>query len=82
VGGRDAEHGHDRVAGELLHDAAVVPHPGLHGLVVAGHHPRQRLGVEALAQCGRAGQVAEDHGDGLAGAAGAGAPGRQGRAAA
>jgi len=72
VGGRDAEHGHDGVAGELLDRAAVAADDRPHGLVVAGHDPRQRLGVEPLAQGRGAAQVAEDHGHGLAGAAGPG----------
>jgi hypothetical protein len=68
VGGGDAEDGHDRVAGELLHRAAVVADHRPHGVVVAGHDLGQRLGVEPLAERGRAAQVAEQHGDGLAGA--------------
>jgi hypothetical protein len=80
VGGGDAEDGHDRVAGELLHRAAVVADHRPHGVVVAGHHPRQRLGVEPLPQRGGAAQVAEQHRDGLAGAARPARP-RQGLAA-
>jgi hypothetical protein len=68
VGDGDAEHGHDGVAGELLHRAPVVQDHRPHGLVVAGHDPRQRLGIEPLAERGRAAQVAEHHGHGLAGA--------------
>jgi hypothetical protein len=68
VGGRDAEDGHDRVAGELLDRAPVVADHRAHGLVVAGHHLRERLGVEPLTERGGAAQVAEDHRDGPAAA--------------
>ena len=71
VGHRRAEHRHDRVAHELLHEAVIardrlgqrVEERGLEG----AHH----LGVEPLGQRGEAGQIGEEDGDlaavGLAG---------------
>ena len=63
---RNPEDGHDRVADELLHRAAVRLDDRLHPLEVAGEERAQRLGVGRLAECGRAGDVAEEDGDGLA----------------
>ena len=63
---RNAEHGHDRVADELLHRPAVRLDDALHALEVAGEQGAQRLGVGRLAERGRAGDVAEEDGDGLA----------------
>ena len=63
---RHAEYGHDRIANELLHRAAVVLHDRLHLVEVAGEQPAQRLGVEAFAERGRAGDVAEERGHRLA----------------
>ena len=60
VDGRHAEHGHDRVADELLDGAAVVLERRLHRAEVAPHHPPQRLGIEPLSERGRAGDVRED----------------------
>jgi hypothetical protein len=66
VGSGDPEHGHHGVADKLLHGAAM-PLDGVgHGVEVAHHHASERLGVQALAERGRAGDVAEDDGDGLA----------------
>ena len=62
----DAEHGHDRIADELLDRPAVRLDDPLHALEVAGEQGAQRLGVGRLAQGGRAGDVAEEDGDGLA----------------
>jgi hypothetical protein len=80
VGRRDAEDGVDGVADDIDR-AAVVQHDRPHGLVVADHDLGQGLGVEPLAQGGGAAEVADDHGDGLAGPAGATGPGGQGAAA-
>ena len=63
---RDAEHGHHGVADELLDRAAVAFERGTHRVEVAGHHLAHRLGVELLAELGRAGHVAEHDRDGLA----------------
>ena len=63
---RDAEDGHDRVADELLDRPAVRLDDGLHALEVAGQHSAERLRVGRLAERGRAGDVAEEDGDGLA----------------
>jgi hypothetical protein len=62
---RDAEDGHDGVADELL-DRPSVPldHPAGE-LEVACENAAQALRVEPLAECGRAGDVGEDHRDGL-----------------
>ncbi len=57
---REAEHGHDRVADELLDDAAVALELVAHGVEVARHHLAQRLGVELLAHARRPLQVGED----------------------
>ena len=64
--GRHAEHGHDRVADELLHRAAVALEHGLDGLEVAPHDAAEELGVEPLAERGRPGDVGEEDGDDLA----------------
>ena len=63
---RHAEHGHHRVADELLHRAAVPLDDRLHPLEVAGEQRAQRLRVELLAELGRAGDVAEEDRDDLA----------------
>ena len=63
---RDPEHRHDGVADELLDGSAVAFDRRLHLVEVAGHHPAERLGIELLAERGRAGDVAEDHRDRLA----------------
>ena len=60
------EHGHDRVADEFLHRATVAPDGPGHLLEVADHQLPQRLGVERLAESGRADHVCEQYGDGLA----------------
>ena len=59
----EAEDGHERVAGELLERAAVARDDGRHLAEVAREDPAHRLGVEALAERGRAGDVDEQHGD-------------------
>ena len=59
------EHGHDRVADVLLDPAAVVLEDRAHLVEVAGHDLAQRLGVERLAEIGRALQVGEEDRDGL-----------------
>jgi hypothetical protein len=69
---RDAEHGHHRVADELLHGAAVALQHRPHRREPARHHPAERLGVQPLAEAGRPGEVAEHHGHDLAGLAPAG----------
>ena len=63
---RDAEDGHHRVADELLDRAAVAFERRTHRVEVARHDLAHRLGVEPLAQLGRARHVAEDDRDGLA----------------
>ena len=68
----DAEDSHDRIADELLHRPPVRLDDPLHPLEVAGEQSSQRLGVGRLAQRGRAGDVAEQDGDGLALLAGGG----------
>ena len=60
VDDRHSEHGHDRVADELLDRAAVALERRLHRAEVARHHPPQRLGIEPLSERGRAGDVRED----------------------
>ena len=66
---RDAEHGHDRVADELLDRPLVPLDHGGHLVEVAGHDAPEGLGIEALAQRRRAGHVGEDDGDDLSGLA-------------
>ena len=61
VHGRHAEDGHHGVADELLDGAAVPLDDRLRGLEVARHHAAQALGVDPLAERGRAGDVAEEH---------------------
>ena len=56
-----AEDRHHRVADELLHGPAVPLDDRLRRLEVACHHPPQALRVEPLPECGRAGDVAEEH---------------------
>ena len=51
---RHAEHGHHRVADELLHAAAVPLHDRLHPLEVAREQRTQPLGIERLAERRRA----------------------------
>ena len=62
----DAEHGHDRVADELLHRSAVGFDDPLHPLEVAGEERTQGFRIGGLPKRGRAGDVAEEDGDGLA----------------
>jgi hypothetical protein len=62
---RNAEHGHDRVADELLHRAAVPLDHGAHLIEVAPHGAAKRFRIEALAQCGGARDVGEDDRDDL-----------------
>ena len=71
---RHAEDGHDRVADELLHRAAVALQHDAHLGEVAVHQLPQRLGVELLSERGRALDVREDHGDDLAHAGPRGRP--------
>jgi hypothetical protein len=66
VQGRHAEDGHDGVADELLDRASVVLDCAPGALEVARHHPAERLGVELLAQRGRARHVRKENGDRLA----------------
>jgi hypothetical protein len=63
---RDAKHGHDRIADELLHGSAVRLDDSFHALEVAGEDGAQRLGICRFPQLGRAGDVAEEDGDRLA----------------
>ena len=57
---RSAEHGHDRVADELLHGAAVMLERHAHLVEVAGEHAPHQLRVARLAEVRRARDVAED----------------------
>ena len=59
VGHRQAEHGHDRVADELLHRAARALDLGPHTAQVGVDHLLQTLSVEALSEGRRADQVGE-----------------------
>ena len=63
---RHSEHGHDRIADELLYRSTVRLDDGLHPLEVAGEEGAQRLGVSRLAERSPTGHVAEDDGDCLA----------------
>ena len=63
---RRAEDRHHRVPDELLDRPAVALEDGAHLLVVAGHDAAQRLGIQAFAERGRAGDVGEQDRDGLA----------------
>jgi hypothetical protein len=56
---RHAEHGHHRVADELLHGAAVTFEHAPHLREVALHHAAERLRVEAFAERGGVDDVAE-----------------------
>jgi hypothetical protein len=60
------EHGHHRVADELLHGAAVTLDRVLHRIEVAADHLPHRLGVEPVAEVGRADEIAEHDRDRLA----------------
>jgi diketogulonate reductase-like aldo/keto reductase len=63
---RHAEHGHHRVADELLDRAAVALDDAPRLLEVAREDPAEALGVELLAEGRRPGDVGEDDRDGLA----------------
>jgi hypothetical protein len=60
------EDGHERIADELLHPAAVLVDDRLHRLVVGRHHVREDLGIDARAERRRADDVGEEHRHGLA----------------
>ncbi len=62
---RDTEHGHHRVADELLDRAFMDLDDRLHLVEVPAHHAAKRFGVELLAERGRARHVAEDDRHGL-----------------
>jgi hypothetical protein len=66
VEGGEAEDGHDRVADELLHAAAVVFDCRLHRVEVAGDDASYGLRVEPLPEAGGADEVGEDDRDRLA----------------
>src|SRR5207248_3918972 len=66
VRGWDAEHGHHRVADELLDRAAVPLERRAHLLEVARHDPANRLGVDPLAAPGGVDDIAEEDGHGPA----------------
>src|SRR5439155_25037746 len=74
---RHPEDGHDRVADELLDGAAVPLDDRLRGLEVARHHAAKALGVDPLAERGRAGDVAEQGVDDLPRFAGRRGPGQR-----
>ena len=60
---RDAEDRHHRVADELFHHAAVALDDAAHRVEISFHDSAQGLGIQALAERSRAGDVREDHGD-------------------
>ena len=62
VRARDAEHGEHRVAGELLAHAAEALHLGVHQREELSLQRSHVLGVEALAERGRADEVGEQDG--------------------
>src|SRR5215468_5566559 len=62
---RDSEDGHHRIADELFHRAAVELDDALHPVEIAHEKGAKWFRVEALAERGRAGEVAEENGDGL-----------------
>src|SRR6266550_5942212 len=62
----DSEDGHDRITDELLHGATVAFQHVAREREVPLHHSAELLRVESLAQCGRAGHVAEEDRYGLA----------------
>ncbi len=66
VGLRDPEHRHRRVAHELLDRAPVALEDRAELRVVAAHQLPQQLWVCAVTERGRADEVAEQDGDGLA----------------
>jgi hypothetical protein len=66
VRSRDPEHGHDRVADELLDRPAVPLEDDAKVLEVPAHPCSQRLGVGRLTERCRADEVAEEDGDDLA----------------
>ncbi|HEU5211652.1 MAG TPA: hypothetical protein VFU10_02690 [Gaiellaceae bacterium] len=70
--GRDAEDGHDGVADELLHRAAVRLNDRLHALEVAREQRPEDLRIRGLPELRRSRDVAEHHGHGLAGEHGSG----------
>jgi hypothetical protein len=61
-----AEHGHHGVSDELLHCPAVRLDDSLHALEVAGEEGAQGLRVRRLTESGRARDVTEENGHGLA----------------
>src|SRR5207245_1906538 len=66
---RDSEHGHDRVADELLHPGAMPLERRPRLVEVAGLEPSQGFRIEPLSRPRVAGEIAEEHGHGLAGLA-------------
>ena len=66
VRGRDAEHGHHRVADELLDGAAVGLGRPRELVVEVAQETAQRLGVHAGRKLGRSGQIGEEDGGELA----------------
>jgi hypothetical protein len=62
----DSEDGHDGIADELLHRAAVTFEHPAGDCEVAFHHPSQRLRIEPLAKRSRSRDVAEEDRDDLA----------------
>ena len=60
TGLRHAEQRHDLVTDELVDDAAVRLDDARRELAQLGHQQADLLGVDALVECGVAGQVAED----------------------
>ena len=66
VRGRHAEHADDRIADELLHDAAVAFDLRPSHLEVAGEHPVDVLGIGRLRERREPDQVAEERRDDLA----------------
>src|SRR6266446_563305 len=62
---RNPEHGHDRVADELLDGAAVVLQDPAHLVEVALEHAPQQFRIDLFAERSRAGDIGEDDGDQL-----------------
>ena len=60
---RDAEHGHDRVPDELLDSPALGLDLLAHRGEVGAHYILETFGVQALAECGRTGDVREQDRD-------------------
>ncbi len=63
---RDAEHGHNSVADELLDDSSVAFDDLARELEIAREHPAETFRVEALPERRGSGHIREDNGHDLA----------------